>query len=90
MSRLKQTLNRSHQNIDFAVWCESCQDWKTEFRIDESGLWILCNDCDDGLLKVIIREKKKINKDIKYFYPYEIGNMDKKLRISVAKALMEI
>ena len=58
MSLLKQTLNQSHQNIDFAVWCESCQDWKTEFRVDESGLWILCNDCDEGLVKVMIYETK--------------------------------
>jgi len=32
--------------------------------------------------------KQKINKGVKYFYPYEIGSMDKKLRIMVAKAIV--
>ena len=51
--KLKETLNTSHKEIEFAVWCEICEDYKTEFEVDESGLWILCQDCSEGLIKVI-------------------------------------
>jgi len=53
MSKLKETLNTSQPKINFAVWCETCEDYKTEFEVDESGLWILCQDCNEGLIKVI-------------------------------------
>ena len=58
MSKLKDIYRQSLNKIDFALWCESCMDWKTEFGVDESGLWILCNDCDEGLVKVITHETK--------------------------------
>jgi hypothetical protein len=39
--------------LDYAIWCDMCGDWKTDFIPDNSGLWILCNDCNNGLIKVI-------------------------------------
>jgi hypothetical protein len=53
MSQLKETLNRSHQQIKFAIWCETCQDWVTDFRISGYNLWVLCDGCGEGLIKVI-------------------------------------
>jgi len=54
--KLSETIKESNirkKKIKFAIWCQTCQDWKTEFYIDPSNLWILCNDCNDGLLKII-------------------------------------
>jgi hypothetical protein len=42
-----------HPALTYAIWCETCMDWKTEFTVDKSGLWILCQDCNEGLVKVI-------------------------------------
>jgi hypothetical protein len=50
MSDLNSSL---HPALNYAIWCESCQDWKTEFTVDKSGLWVLCQDCNEGLIKVI-------------------------------------
>jgi hypothetical protein len=42
-----------HPALKYAVWCETCMDWVTDFSVDKSGLWILCQDCKEGLVKVI-------------------------------------
>jgi len=51
-------VNPDKKEIKFAVWCETCQDWKTEFYPDPSNIWILCNDCNDGIIKVIYNNQK--------------------------------
>jgi hypothetical protein len=42
-----------HPALNYAIWCETCMDWKTEFTVDNSSLGILCQDCNEGLIKVI-------------------------------------
>jgi len=53
MSKLKETLNTPHKEIEFAIWCETCQNWQSKFEISDDGNFIVCNDCGDGLVMVI-------------------------------------
>jgi Zn finger protein HypA/HybF involved in hydrogenase expression len=44
------------------IWCECCQDWKSEFIVDQ--FWILCADCNEGLVKMTKDDRKQIAKQI--------------------------
>lgn len=43
--------SREVVNMIYSIWCETCQDWKSNFSMDPSNLWVLCADCNEGLIK---------------------------------------
>jgi hypothetical protein len=51
--KLQETINTSHKGVHFMIWCETCAGWKSEFEVDTPGRWILCKDCNEGLVMVV-------------------------------------
>jgi hypothetical protein len=48
--------------MNFSVWCDYCEDWKSDFIVEDMA--ILCADCDNGLVMMTKDTEKETRKAI--------------------------